>query len=210
MPEGRGQVTPDSHFGRFLTHLALRCKTIVEIGTWEGMGTTKCLHLGMSDATQHLWTVEANAATQEIARAHYEGSSNITFVIGRVCHPVDFQPFTESYPSQNHKVHHDEEWELLGRCPDATNLLPDKIDLLVLDGGEWAGRGDFLRLADRATVIAMDDTNPLHSVKNVESRIDLIVEGWSVLADEPDDRHGWFVAARSTLWESEIGFSRQI
>lgn len=51
----RGQILPESEFGRWLTELASRSANVVEIGGWHGEGSTRCLVEGRP---LNLWTVE--------------------------------------------------------------------------------------------------------------------------------------------------------
>ncbi len=72
--------------------------------------------------------------------------------------------------------------------------LPESIDLLLIDAGEFGADSEFTRLAPLSKVIALDDTG---IYKNKKNRSMLINDpAWEVVADMPHDRHGWIVAKR--------------
>lgn len=74
--------------------------------------------------------------------------------------------------------------------------LPDQIDLLLLDGGEFTSDADFLALGYRAKVIALDDTHPDKSVKNTYANTKLLQAGWNFLRGNAQDRNGWAIWGR--------------
>jgi methyltransferase family protein len=77
-----------------------------------------------------------------------------------------------------------------GHTLDVLDQLPDRIDLLLLDGDDWTSFAECGALHSRCKWIALDDTNEM---KNKNTRESLMAEGWIVLHDEPRDRHGWTV-----------------
>lgn len=83
MSEPLGQILPDSAFGRKLTELARQSETIVEVGTWHGEGSTRCLANGLVRPTQRFWTIEQDKACWEEARARYL-DKRITFINAHV------------------------------------------------------------------------------------------------------------------------------
>lgn len=164
----KGQILPASLFGRLLTELSGWANTIVEIGTWRGGGSTACIVAGLNRPEQRFYAVESCPNMIAEAKAMHS-DSRIVWLNGAVS------------PS--------------GSTPIILDQLPDKIDLLLIDGGEDTGESDFNALWERSTIIALDDTHE-RCRKNKRNRQFLIDEGWKVLADFPDERNGWFVAKR--------------
>ena len=77
----------------------------------------------------------------------------------------------------------------VSRVPNVINELPDSIDFLVLDGGEFSTRAEFLKLKDRSNYIFLDDTL---ARKNIKNRKDLLEsKEFECLGDYPNDRNGW-------------------
>lgn len=62
-----------------LTVLAMDAETIVEIGSWHGLGSTKCLANGLVRPTQRMWTFEQDKEVSAEAASYYN-DSRITFV----------------------------------------------------------------------------------------------------------------------------------
>lgn len=179
-----------------LTSLAEESEIIVETGTWHGLGTTWCLYLGMDRPSQRLYTVELNKERHLEAKSYYD-DPRITFLHGTLVLPSE----VPACPSEVNKLagyrpQYDEEVKWNVNAPYVLDALPNKIDLLLIDSGFWAGRIEFEKLGPRARTIALDDTNPGVEVKNVRTRKQLISAGWTILADRLDDRNGWFVARR--------------
>lgn len=79
---------------------------------------------------------------------------------------------------------------ILGRALDIIDQLPNRIDLLLLDGDDLTSFDEFLALSPRSKYVAMDDTNEL---KNRRSRQEAIDLGWVIVADVPTERNGWAV-----------------
>lgn len=166
MNELPGQILLDSDFGKLLAKLARQCEVIVEIGTWNGRGSTKCLADGLVRDSQQMFSIEADKAMFDSARKLHSGS-RIVFLNGTVSEMNDV---------------------LL-----VASQLPDKIDLLLIDGGDKNGAADFDALIDRVTgFIALDDTAPGHE-KNSGNRARLIQSGWKVIADNLTERNGFAV-----------------
>ena len=44
------------------------------------------------------------------------------------------------------------------KSENVLNKIPEKIDLLLLDGGEFSTYSEWLKLKDRSTIIMLDDT----------------------------------------------------
>lgn len=132
--EPLGQILPSTRFGQYLTSLARRSTNIVEIGTWRGEGSTRCLFNGLrqpKERQQRIWTVEADLGKHNEAKARYEGDPRIVF--------------------------------LHGKALDLLGVLPAKIDLLVLDGDDLSTKEEWRMLSPRATYVALDDTKEIKS-----------------------------------------------
>lgn len=81
MHEPLGQILPDSAFGKALTNITKRSETIVEIGTWRGGGSTRCIANGLIRGSQRFITIEQDPARHAEASARYH-DPRITFLLG--------------------------------------------------------------------------------------------------------------------------------
>lgn len=86
-----GQILPGTAFGQFLTTLADQSEVIVEIGTWHGEGSTRCLANGLIRPSQRLWTVEQDKACYDEAQTRHV-DPRIRFVLGRTLEVLDVLP----------------------------------------------------------------------------------------------------------------------
>lgn len=87
-----GQILPGSLFGDTLTDLASKSKTIVEIGTWRGQGSTLCLANGLNDPSQRMWTVECDKILWLQAKGYFNFEHRIRFLCARALDIQDELP----------------------------------------------------------------------------------------------------------------------
>lgn len=157
----KGQILPSSTFGEWLIKCAYSANTILEVGTWHGLGSTLCLSMGLVRPEQRLWTIEPDAERHAEAQTYYN-DPRMTFIHGRAL--------------------------------DVLDQLPERIDLLLLDGDDLSTDAEWDALKDRTSVVALDDTRER---KNRRQR-DLLSRDpdWRFLVDILHERNGWMIAAR--------------
>lgn len=188
-----GQIRPGSAFGDLLTRLARHSETIVETGTWRGLGSTYCFYLGLERPSQRLFTVELCEEQHREAMGYYD-DPRITFLHGTLVLPEEVPPF--DYPDPDYRYYYEKEIALNAQAPYVLDRIPERIDLLLIDGGFWSAQTEYAKLADRSKIIALDDTNAARESKNVRNRTKLLKAGWKVLGDQLEDRNGWAVFER--------------
>jgi predicted O-methyltransferase YrrM len=84
-----GQINPESSFGKAIIDIAsdTTYKTFLDVGTWNGMGTTRCLVNALKgrDDTM-IYSVEANRDMFNKATKNWEnGPSNLKLLYGKIC-----------------------------------------------------------------------------------------------------------------------------
>ena len=142
-------------------------KDIVEIGTWNGLGSTTMLLdiIIESDKNINFYSIESDAHCFKAAKKNLRNNlENVNLILGRV-HEVD----DLDYVNKNTIIEYgygeiEYEWFIqdLRRYKKINNVLsqiPNTIDILLLDGGEFSGYADFLSLYLRSKFIVLDDTN---------------------------------------------------
>ena len=206
----RGQISPDSFFGGVLTALAKKSETIVEIGCSYGEGSTKCLAAGLVRPTQHFWGIDCSPEKTAAARRANMGG-RITFLCGVVLKPEECDITGKGVCGQtrNRMIPTDEPRlsAALKDMRDCSNMpyigdqLPEQIDLLLLDGGEYTTRFEFLKLYKRCKVIALDDIRKDIAWKNYANHQSLMSAlnpiGWELICHQPYERNGWSVFRRT-------------
>jgi hypothetical protein len=180
-----------------LALLAVQARTIVEIGTWFGGGSTECLKGGLILDDQEFLSIDCALDKVEAARKRHD-DNRIAIMHGTIVLPGEFPMFV-GHPSARFEDYYEPEKQSNASAPYIMDKIPSHIDLLLLDGGEWTSAVEFRKLHDRCKIIALDDTHPDKSIKNVESRLALIEMGWKPIMDRQSDRNGWCVFKRKEL-----------
>lgn len=194
----QGQITPDSAFGSLLRDLAKDADTIVEIGTGGGMGSTLCLIGGRKEGAR-FYTVEIDKDLRDAAYALYEHLPNVHFLWGRVVSNDGFEDYDHpGGEAARGPMGYEFCRSQFNQSPIVLTELPEKIGLLVLDGGEWSSSAELGILLPRCEVIALDDTNPERSHKNVANRGRMLQLGWEIIADDLQDRNGYAIFRKPT------------
>jgi len=208
-----GQITPDSPFGQWLQRLAGHpgVQTILDIGTWNGMGSTKCLVQGIGrrhDSSQCVvLSVEANPIMYRVALENWAsldcsgnsplaiGSKQLRITKGRIAKTMMAADEVLSHPlypevAEHYRLWYEQDVKDFSEAP--LLRLPPRIDLAVLDGGEFAD--DWTEVAARRPLfIALDDTKVMKNYKAVRA-----------LESDPayrrlaagEDRNGWAIYER--------------
>tara|TARA_R110002074_G_scaffold5041_1_gene24811 strand:+ start:365 stop:1015 length:651 start_codon:yes stop_codon:yes gene_type:complete len=208
----QGQMTIGSTAGLVLYKLAKDPdnQIFVEIGSWNGRGTTQCI---MEPLTQRLddcvvYSLEVNKEFHNIAKRVWETKlrrynsvmqSKLKLIWGRIVNEEDVPELEEVMKSE----HSHDRWPLFYReffdacdagCPNVIEQMPEKIDVLVLDGGEFTTYADYQILRDRSKIIFCDDSS---KYKCEKVRAELLEDkNFKTLHDEPRVRNGFCVFER--------------
>lgn len=192
-----GQIELGTPFGNILYDLCkndTNIKTVVEIGTWHGMGSTKCLLQGLIDSGKKDATfisIEANKKMYDVAVNCWKGilPSWAKLVHGRVVDVTELDSTNLGYQHPDEPIWFEEDKAAMLSCPNVIDDLPSKIDLLFLDGGEYSTHAEFLRLKDRASVIMLDDTTA-RKCKTIRQIVLSEPENYTVILDDTSYRGG--------------------
>ena len=198
-----GQVNITTCGGRCLFELccnpAFAVNTVIDIGTWNGLGSTWSVTAGLfqrcvSDPTltAKVWSLECNGTRAAEAKARWAGARlpgllTVDIVHGRVINEedlVDPRPGTET-------EWHAQDVAAMATCSNVLNTLcPKECDLLVLDGGEFGAFAEWTALASRRPrYVFLDDINV---AKCRAVFADLMVRDEYVLIKHDEtERNGW-------------------
>ena len=87
-----------------------------------------------------------------------------------------------------------EDLENCKNVPNVLNIIPDQIDLLILDGGEFSSLSEYQKLKERTTYFILDDTN---SIKNNEvANIIRNDRNYQILYENISDRNGFLISKK--------------
>ena len=204
-----GQVNRGSSLGEIIYNLCLQDDVIniVEIGTWNGMGSTKCIYDAISEKKGDylVYSLECNQEFYNICLENYKDLpvlNNFNLILGSIIDPEEnIDPLSnfndKFFITHSRKIQsswREEDVENCKKVKNVIDILPHKIDLLILDGGEFSGLSEFNKLKDRSTYFILDDTNTIknYEVSNI-MRSDIQFE---ILHDVVNDRNGYLVAKK--------------
>lgn len=160
----KGQITLNDQIGRWIFHLCSLRETnfIVEIGTWNGRGSSQCIVEGVLSRTDRD-QVGAQVLGLEVDKSMHAKASRImkrfdwfNVIHGSLVAPGDLD---SSNLSKNER-----DWleKDISNIVSASNLVTidfPSIDLLILDGGEFSTYSEFKLLENRLNGwLILDDT----------------------------------------------------
>jgi hypothetical protein len=192
----QGQVLDGSQFGMWIdkTITDYKPNTIVEIGTWKGLGTTKRIidSIEKNQITPTFISLESNLPFYETATRNLKDKLNtVKLIRGRIVGEEEIDAFL----SKNQITEQMMGWLRSDlndymNCENVLNQLPETIDFLLLDGGEFSTYHEWIILKDRTKIIALDDTLTL-KCKQIREEL-LTDENYEVIIDS-SDRNGFAI-----------------
>jgi hypothetical protein len=157
-----GQIHPKSELGRWIQLISSfdEVVTIVEIGCWNGKGSSRRIidgaKLSSKCSDKQIFGLEASLEMYKEAKRNLKRFSNYNVIWGSIVN-VDQLDDGDIAPHEVEWLKADE--RMLQSCPNVLTQIPAKIDLLILDGGEFATYAEFKVLYSRITGwVVLDDT----------------------------------------------------
>lgn len=194
----KGQINPTDEAGSYIKNICERddVNNILEIGTWNGMGSTKCVFDAICGTDKKLISLEINKQMHETAKVFYDNKKEIELIFGKITDElIDLNQLSNDFFSDysfdvKNSWREQDKINLL-HCPNVLNRLPKKIDLLILDGGEFTTLNEFNILKDRSSIIFLDDVNP-PCIKNYLVRKELLKTS-KLIYENLNDRNGYSI-----------------
>ncbi len=155
----RGQVLPSQEIYSWIKGCASdrTVETIVELGTYTGLGTTRAILEGLrANSRAVAFGLEIDPKLARVAAKNVSKDHRFRVINGSLitADQLDSSDLTE----------HEEKWlsrdlEMLNKAPRVhLNQLPSRIDLLVSDGGEFGGMAELMMLLPLCSkFIVLDD-----------------------------------------------------
>lgn len=196
-----GQINLDSSLGRLLANLAKTHNNIVEIGTWNGQGSTQCILSTLLTRLDQNWrftSLECNQTMFQQALQFWdkkiptEQQHQVEFLLGTILNLNDL-PTLDTLQKQHGFVQewYEQDIAWLKQTVNHLDKLPVKIDLLILDGGEYTTYSEWQLLKSQVTTVVLDDTKTC-KCRDIYSELHTD-QDWLVVADDQNDRNGWAV-----------------
>jgi hypothetical protein len=185
----RGQINLEQEFGQIIFQLAsnIENQVLVDIGTWNGLGSTRCFIEGMkNNKSSKLFTIENNSEKMEAAKKIWSElieteNLDVNFLNGSLIDNNSIELWIKNYKID---LNEQEKYWLSIDKINSVNILQlecDKIDVLLIDGGEFTGYLEMKLLKDKSKYILLDDVN---SIKNKLSREYLLQDSQFTLVKE--------------------------
>lgn len=202
-----GQITLDQNLGKHIKNLTGRkdVKTIVDVGTFHGLGSTICIIDGMDD-TKKMWSIELypNMYKYSLMNLSKYLTPNIILLNGKIIEYNDvfwFDHGTIDFSTDEHaRLWYKKDMKYLKESKNVLSELPNIIDLLVLDGGEYTTYPEYLKLKDKTNIIVLDDVI-IHKCKRVREEL-LNDSDFKLIFEDLNDRNGYSIFER-TKWVTQ-------
>ncbi len=196
-PGPQGQILRESPMGSWLSALASdpEVLSILEIGTWKGLGSTMLLHSAVAGRADSplVQSLEADAEMHRIARGNVPNDGRVDLIYGTIVSPNELDDWELSNVEKDWFA---ADSNAISKAPYVLKIIPQRIDLLLLDGGEFSSFVEFRLLEKRISKwLMLDDINfrknkKAHEFLSRDESWKLVVAG--------QDRHGWAVWLRLT------------
>ena len=173
--------------------------SFLEIGTWNGMGSTKQFAdvLKTRDDNYIFYSLECNNDKCNDARKLYASQQKI-IILNEVLYKDSPDNFYEIFPqcksNEMYKEWHRVDVENMKKC----NLflerkdLPNIFDVVLLDGGEFTTYFEYQIIKNRCKYLLLDDINVAKCTKIVEE-IKSQPEKWKIIEENKTTRNGFLV-----------------
>ena len=162
-----GQIHNDSFSNEIIKYASnLEYKNFLEIGTWNGLGSTKAFSNGFMNRNDdyNFYSLECNKDKCADAVNLYKDNNKI-HILNEVIWNNEPSNFYEIFPQclKNKTYKHWNEVDIINmkNCNLFLNRpnLPDIFDVILLDGGEFTTYFEFQILKTRCKILMLDDIN---------------------------------------------------
>jgi hypothetical protein len=208
-----GQINLNVSLGQILKTYAENedIHTILEIGTWNGLGSTKCIVTGLLNRKNQndylFYSLECNHDKYLYAKKYYKDIPNIFILNDVLFNSIDENEIENIFPEIKTN-----EMFMTWLKEDLKNIenkqlffdrndVPTHFDLIILDGSEFLTYFEYILLKDKCKILILDDVNTLKSSKIIDE-IKKDSENWTIINLCTDERNGYCVALNRKLENS--------
>lgn len=204
-----GQINRGSELGEAIFEISRneKYKNFLEIGTWNGQGSTKCFIDGLKLRSDNDWSfksIESNLNFFKMAvdfhKSDLEFYKGFDIIHGIISGEDDISETKFDLQSLKDQSLFKSQYEVflkndLDDYEHCLNLhLNEKFDVILLDGGEFTTYSEFLKLKDFCGMFILDDSNMLKNLKVVNCL--LSDSEWDIIS-QSNDRNGFCIFERT-------------
>lgn len=217
----RGQISMETEMGRFLSKLASdeQNHRFLEIGTWNGLGSTRCFYEGfqkrkhslhdpsLQESPVFLDSLEVNSEKCDVARSHYIDAPYIRIhhksLLDKLPTWSDIEKeYTNEWSEDEKRTYEKyfrtdiENMKLCGTFPLPIPSTLEKesqytyaYDVALLDGSEFFSYDEFEKIRHIVRIIVLDDCRCL---KNKRVYDELVGHSdWKLIQHNMNERNGY-------------------
>ena len=144
------------------------------------MGSTLCILESLDDESVFV-SIENSKEFYDIAVKNLNDYKNkVNLIYGTIVSSEEIMEFVSELSLDNTKLGWlNEDLNNVNLCPNVMDIIPEKIDFLLLDGGEFSTYKEWEKLKNRSLFVALDDireikTNKIYNELSVNNDYDLI------------------------------------
>jgi hypothetical protein len=198
---GSGQINMNSQFGIEIYEISRfeDVKNIFEVGSWNGQGSTLCLMNGIINKEDtKLYSLEGDMNMYNQAKNFWmdKNTKNKLFLINGTLHReiADLNHLNSLF--NNNIPFFNEHYVPEKNFVETANLINidyiDKLDFIILDGGEYSTQGDYDVLIKKdPKYIALDDVS-VYKCSKIRQTL-LLDNSWELYKENLEHRHGWSI-----------------
>lgn len=194
-----GQITLQTELGQALYSLCRNrqdVNTVVEIGTYDGLGSTDCIIRGLANSGKPdvvFFSLEADRNRFRESVGNWSGllPSWAQILHGRI---VETNQMDSSALNSQEQDWFNQDVRAFESCSNIADLLPQTIDLLFLDGGEFSTYSEFQKLSSRSRIVVLDDS--IHRKGRLIRNAVMSSQDYYILFDKPYVNNGIFAFER--------------
>jgi hypothetical protein len=181
----------------------------LEIGSWDGEGSTSCFvsameHLSGSKSLQCIEIIEEKYQVlidrykdKDFVKCFLGSSISSSSLIDNDFDAIWNSPFNRIpqnlYPKELVKSWFDRDVTTISQSLAFIESNSDKVyDSVLIDGGEFTGYSEFILLKDRTRVFFLDDVHHAFKCNQVYHTLSNDPK-WSLICDRPDVRNGFAI-----------------
>ncbi len=197
-----GQINQGTLIGDLIHNFAqdLTSSTFLEVGTWNGMGSTKCIIEGLKkrQTPYKFWSLECNSEKSEFARKLYNIEN--VHILNEVLYNKMPEDIMENFPilKQDSQLLHWLNVDIKNMSDKPLFLersdLPEIFDFILLDGGEFTTYNEFILLKDKFKTIVIDNINSYRGPL-IKKFLNDNADKYKIIMEHPE-RNGFLLARR--------------
>ena len=198
-----GQVKNNTKLSNIIKNLCLDInnKTFLEIGTWNGYGSTKIFVNSLINRNDTLfYSLECNSEKSMFAKSLYQNCKNVFILNETIINDIPsdiYQIFPELKTNAEYNRWNRIDFENMKQCSLFLERqdLPNIFDVIFLDGGEFTTYYEYQMLKDKCNYLLLDDINTNKCFKIVEDIYNNL-DKWEILFDDRNERNGILLCKR--------------